>query len=282
MIDGIMSHWYMMQKLYIQGTGGDDSAVQPVDEWTNLHFIRAFEWNDVSLSSTGNMTFRWNQIEYFVIKDAASMTHLFLDISTPLPLKYLSLSWSGIEEISELFCLQNQLVVFHLYMESMLSIPHCISDIKSLKALWIESCVYLVDFPLSIFSLPNLIELSLHQSNIEYQDLITYNIPEDMQNDTQGVELWFDDNFRFNIERTDYWFQSPICDSNYSELPSGLANFVNVTCSAYNPCMADGVIDLTEQYCPTRVLGKQTQFLIFFHFQVISTGPVSFCPQLPR
>ena len=130
-------------------------------------------------------------------------------------------------------------------------VPHCVADMTSLKAIWIDVCPDLTDIPLSMFKMPNLLELSLFTGSISYESLIEYNVPEEMQNDTDAVDQWFEENFAFNLNQTDYWFDGhPLCDSDdRSALPGSLQSMLNVTCGSLN-CSSAGIA-----FCPPRKQG---------------------------
>jgi len=101
---------------------------------------------------------------------------------------------------------------------------------------------------------PNLLELSLFNGNIEYQSLIEYNVPENIQNDTDAVDQWFDDNFKFNPNQTDFWFvRHPINDENITGLPVSLQSFFNAIDFSDDPCSDSYVV--TESFCAPRKLG---------------------------
>merc|ERR1712176_1298811 len=96
--------------------------------------------------------------------------------------------------------------------------------------------------PLSIFNLPQLKLLSLFKGSIDYQRILDYNLPKDIDsNDTMAVHDWFDDNFLYSADVDYYLSLNPICEEFVEEmdlLPFNLLVFLNQTgvCDyRYNP-----------------------------------------------
>ena len=133
-------------------------------------------------------------------------------------LKYFSIATSFISDFPIELCNLTQLEIMEFkWSFELKSIPHCIGNLKSLKQFFCDVCPELKDIPLGLFHLPELRDLSLFQSSIEYMDLLNYNLPSPLNfiNNTI-INAWFNDAFNWNND-TDYWFQlTPICQTQLS------------------------------------------------------------------
>ena len=155
-------------------------------------------------------------------------------------------------------CFLNDLRILRISYENIVSIPHCLSNLNQLEVIWIDITLLLTDVPISIFNLPNLIEFSLFNGLVSYQSLIEYNLPEDIWNDTDAVNQWFDDYFEFDIVRTDYWFSlHPLSEEIRTDLPQSLQTFLNRSGS-------DDFCPISDiEYCPPRLLVWTVLFVLY-------------------
>ena len=184
------------------------------------------------------------------------MSQIPLDFSSADNLKYLSLRYNLISEIPEDICSLRQLNIMEIEFEAIESVPHCVGSMNQLKAIWIENCFYLTDIPLSMFNLPDLLELSLYFGDIDYHNLIEYNVPEDINNDTDAVDQWIDDNFIFDFDRIDYWLsRHPICNDNRSGIAVSVQRFLNGTCDVEDLCADAAESNIDTDFCAPRKLG---------------------------
>ena len=96
-----------------------------------------------------------------------------------------------------------------LHWDLIESVPFCVGDLVKLKQLLFDVDIELKYIPLSIFNLPELRDLSLFQLDISYNNLLTYNLPQDIDdNDTDATNAWFNDNFKWNpLDQTNYWLR---------------------------------------------------------------------------
>merc|ERR1712137_794144 len=100
----------------------------------------------------------------------------------------------------------------------------------ALQAIWIENCISLNHVPIDMFNLPNLIELSLFNGNIYFDDLVEYNVPENNWNDTEAVNQYFDRHLQYNLDHTQYWIaEIPIYEEDWTDFPDSLRAFLNQT-----------------------------------------------------
>jgi len=253
-MEGVMSHWTMLEKLKTTGDGGDSTAVHSVDSWSNIPHLKAFEWNDALVSNAEYGVIQWPALEYLSIGFTLFLTQMPMDFGSSPYLKYLSFSGMYLEEIPDAICSLDKLSIIHIEFEEISVIPHCIGTMTQLKAIWIDNCILLKYIPMAIFNLPNLLELSLYRGNISFSSLIEYNVPDDIKNDTQAVNQWFDDNFHFESNHTDYWlFRQPINDMNITELPLSLQTFLTTANYGDGACSDSFVV--TQSQCPPRLLG---------------------------
>ena len=146
---------------------------------------------------------------------------------------------NGLNAISDTVCSSPDLKVLHLWEElQIIAVPHCLGNMTSLQAIWIDYCPSLRYIPLSLFSLPNLVELSLYHLNITHHALLEYN-------DVNEVAT------NYRSEQTKYWFSlNPICDENQSAFSSDLTSFLSLNDSC-TPGYGLGY----ERVCPMRLVG---------------------------
>ena len=256
-IQNALEHWMMIEKFRTRGTGSDNEQVhrlQPTEH--RCPHLKAFEWSDASISSEMYGVLSWESLEYLSFIDTSLMQQLPIDLALSPKLKYLKTSLNGLQSIPEDICKLHQLRALELDGESMESIPLCLGEMTQLKALWVDACLQLTDVPLSIFNLPDIIELSLFNANIDYLSLLAFNIPDGMvTNDTEAIHEWFADHFHPNsLEDTTFWMSlNAICYEDDDVFPLKLREFVRATCTG-NPC-ADERGDVEAQFCTPRQLG---------------------------
>ena len=140
-----------------------------------------------------------------------------------------------------------------MYREwDVISIPHCIENVRNLKVFVLDFLIYLEDVPLSIFNLPKLKICSLYLSSLSYDSFLGHNVPSNISlNDTESVNEWMEMHFvHLDMDDTEYWLSdSLICDEDNSSFPSQFADFVEIACQYPIDFKADNVL------CPPWRLG---------------------------
>eukprot|EP01083_Nonionella_stella_P081792 225519_1 len=252
---GMLEHWTALEKF---STTGSEQAyfvdhTLSASMFKAVH-MKAFEWKHAQITLVEDGISSWNKLEYLRFEETNQM-ELPSDFHKLKELKYLSL-----QVFDEQICALRQLQVLQIQWASMRSIPFCISDLQSLNELLIDVNFELTDVPISIFSLPNLIDLSLFLSGFTYHHLLAYNLPQNISiNDTINANQWFNDHFVWNDpHQTSYWLaQTPICEENIWELPWKLQLFINETNACYYPCQNDqsNSLDLSTPLCMPMLFG---------------------------
>jgi len=254
-MEGVMARWYMMEKMKTTGNGGTVSQSHRFNSSVRLQFLKAFEWADTAIDHNESGSLQWGNLEYLVLTTTRLLRRFPLDLSYSNKLQFLSLTQSGLRAIPESICSLNQLKILHFSDELYLSsVPHCVGDLVQLQAIWIDKG-FLVDVPLSLFSLPNLKELSLYNNEIDFESLLEYNLPSNL---TLDESQWFAEHFAFDDRRTSYWISmNPICDENMTAFPPKLVSFLNLdtACPVGNPCSLDIGNGVADEFCPPRLLG---------------------------
>eukprot|EP01084_Bolivina_argentea_P029527 54833_1 len=201
-----------------------------------LH-MKAFEWKNIKIDRIDNNISSWKRLEYLKFEQCSFVHNIPNAFAKLKEMKYLSFRENGLNSFPESICNLTQLKVLELYAETqIISIPHCVSNLRELNQLVIDVCFNLKYIPLSIFSLPKLIVLTLFKDSITYQSLLEYNLPSNSMNwSTLRVSEWVNDNFNpHNYNQTEYWMSSnPICDEKTAQLPSKLQHFLNNTCDYF-------------------------------------------------
>ena len=139
-------------------------------------------------------------------------------------------------------------------------IPECIGNLTSLKQILCDICERISTIPSGLFNLPNLKDLSLFRTNINYIDIIDDILPSNINrsNNTQ-IETWFNDNFEVNSD-TDFWFQlTPICENDTTNvsIPDILGQFIQNTAKCEYGCnyQSDFFQEFSD-YCSPRDFGN--------------------------
>ena len=135
------------------------------------------------------------------------------------------------------------------------SIPHCVGEMDTLRILLIDRVPSLTNVPISILSLPEVVLLSVTNSDVDYQDILRYNLPEDIDtNDIVLVNQWMDSNFKYNnANDTEYWWSySAICEQNLSNVSVSLLEFLEISCQY--PIEVEGTINF-EGTCAPYMIG---------------------------
>eukprot|EP01083_Nonionella_stella_P106357 306791_1 len=225
---GMLQNWFMLEKFRTKG------GLQPGVEITmdtslyKARNMKAFEWSYYNIIVNQEGISNWDQLEYLKFEEVTDLQFSSNDIGELKQLKQLSLISTGLREFPEAICDMTHLDVLQIRLNFIASVPHCIRNLTHLEQLVIDSSQTLVNIPLSMFSLPNLYDLSLYSSSITYVDLISYNLDgTDIDiNDTEEINEWFDTSFKWNPHTT-YWLQrTPLCDENLSDMPTGFADFM--------------------------------------------------------
>eukprot|EP01083_Nonionella_stella_P106358 306793_1 len=225
---GMLQNWFMLEKFRTKG--GKQVGVEVTMD-TSLYKARnmkAFEWSYYNIIVNQEGISNWDQLEYLKFEEVTDLQFSSNDIGELKQLKQLSLISTGLREFPEAICDMTHLDVLQIRLNFIASVPHCIRNLTHLEQLVIDSSQTLVNIPLSMFSLPNLYDLSLYSSSITYVDLISYNLDgTDIDiNDTEEINEWFDTSFKWNPHTT-YWLQrTPLCDENLSDMPTGFADFM--------------------------------------------------------
>ena len=157
------------------------------------------------------------------------MSQIPVDLASSPLLKFMKFEFNDLHSISDEICALGQLDILSISYEPITSIPRCVGTMNSLEAIWLDVCPQLREIPLTMFHLPHLRELSVFNGNIDFQSLVEYNVPEAVRNGTEAVEEWFDANFIFNSNETEYWLLlQPINDQNTADFPVSLQKFLNL------------------------------------------------------
>ena len=253
-MSGALNHWYMLEKLKTEGVGGDATQSIQLTASINSPFLRVFEWRDATIDSNGTTISSWHLLEFLLISGTPLMGRLPVSLRDSNQIKYLSLAHNGLLELSPAICNLHQLDVLNIENEYLLSsLPSCLGELTQLRVLWLDFLTVSA-VPFTLFSLPNLIELSMYNGNLNYNSMLTYNFPS-FANDTQAIGAWFDQIFAPRYDDANYWLSlNPICDNFQNDMyPSALVSFLNVSCTD-NLCAVDGGRILGD-FCAPRLLG---------------------------
>eukprot|EP01084_Bolivina_argentea_P029526 54832_1 len=142
-----------------------------------LH-MKAFEWKNIKIDSIDNSIYNyWKGLKF---EQCSFEDNIANDFSKLKEIKYLSFRETNLNGFPLSICNLTQLHVLDFYTEmQIISIPHCISNLRELNQLIVDACFSLKNIPLSIFELPKLKLLTLFKGSITYQSLLQYNIPND-------------------------------------------------------------------------------------------------------
>eukprot|EP01083_Nonionella_stella_P228385 809438_1 len=218
--------------------------------------MKAFEWTTAKISCIERGISRWDQLEYFKLKDATIPFGIPNDFGGLTSMKYLSFENNGLNTVPDSICDLTKLQVLDIQMEHEIeSLPMCISNLMELKQLIMDNCLFLQGVPLSVFKLSNLVTLSLFHGSITSQSLIQYNndsIPDDVdQNNTDATRQWLTDTFVIAPNIKEFHLSlNPICKDT-SVFGVELREFIDASCDY--PCHLTDHIE--NEFCPPRLLG---------------------------
>eukprot|EP01084_Bolivina_argentea_P093119 167505_1 len=238
-LNSMLTHWHMLQKFK---TSGDIDINNHnfifKSSMFNALYMTAFEWNDKHFHIIENGISKWSNLQYLKL-ESNGITKLPNDFYKLNQMRYLIFIQTGLTHFDEQICNLTQLLLLEMQREFKIeTIPHCISNLKLLNALFIDSSYELINIPLSIFNLPNVFELSFYNGNINYNNLLSYNLPNNISiNNTYAINKYFDDTFYWN-NNTNYWLVfNPICNNiNNISLPIKLQSFMNANVKCNHLC----------------------------------------------
>ena len=128
----------------------------------------------------------------------------------------------------------------------------------------LNGCVELSSFPISLFGLPKLRELSLWKDSITIENVLKFNDIINMTDITditdnitdKYIDNYFDNNFKWNPNADYYLSLNPICnDSIRHFLPITFQSFLNQTQACYYPCKPDSSVSFRSLFCPANLYG---------------------------
>eukprot|EP01083_Nonionella_stella_P052304 138820_1 len=226
LLSHMLQHWTMLEKFQ-----SVDSESSFSEEYTFLPsmvtapFLKAFEWQFAVIELPSNVY--WPSLNYLNFEETSMEQQLPLNLHELTKLKYISLKFTQLQAFPQGICNLTQLEVLEMEHNYISEIPHCVGDLTSLKVFTMDVTLYLKNVPLSIFSLPDLYWLSLFKGDINYLDLLLYNLPHIDPNDTGAVNDWFDANFDWNGNQTDYYLQfNSICEEVTDAFPNKWKQFI--------------------------------------------------------
>eukprot|EP01083_Nonionella_stella_P194517 717417_1 len=225
---GMLQTWFMLEKFRTYEVSDNSWEVQITldPSMFKAKNMKAFEWRYCNIVLNQHGISNWKQIQYLKFESIKALAFTADDIGQLNHLKQLSLFETGVRQFSEQICNMTNLEIlqfrWNIHLE-VTSVPHCISNLRSLKQLSIDGEIHLVDVPLSMFGLPQLLELTLFHASVSYDTLIEYNVD---TNDSNQINDWLDTNFKWN-EDTVYWLQrNPICQEDTNSMHSKIASFL--------------------------------------------------------
>eukprot|EP01083_Nonionella_stella_P228386 809465_1 len=255
-LQNMLQHWFMLEKVKTTGSEREYIRTRITSSMFLARNIKAFEWTNSKIDCIEKGISNWKQLEYLKFGEISLVYELPNDFGGLTSLKYLSFDNNGLQTFPRSICNLTRLEVLNIFLETkMVTIPNCISNLTQLKELVIDNCALLENVPFPIFSLPNLVTLSLFHGQISWQSFVEYNAPNDTDtNDTFAITEWII-NSEFKISASIqkiYLSINPICDvTNASWFPIQLhAAFNEESCSYM--CDTDGY----DHFCPPRLLGN--------------------------
>ena len=233
-VEGLMSHWKMLQKLRLDGNEGMRSEVKMsfTEEMVTGKHMKAFRWTVLEIESFPNGT-TWNQLEFLYIRDTLAMDHNFWNQLRQLhSLRYLALYQSGVTEMPTTICSLTHLEILLVQAELQVdSVPDCLDQLRSLKVLILDAMPFVTSVPLSALTLPHLKTFSAFRNDLSWHSLLDHNLPADIdRNDTESVGEWLNENFIFRDDADYYLSLNPICFENVSFLSPRISEFMNKAC----------------------------------------------------
>eukprot|EP01083_Nonionella_stella_P168520 569140_1 len=256
LLTAALNHFVMLEKFRSISHFGSSTSINS-SMYKAVH-MKAFELTHTKILAFDEGISSWSRLEYLKFDNSQITEALPDDFGQLKELIYLSFTETYLQFFPESICNLTKLQVLELFQEPQIeSIPHCISQLTSIKQLVFDICVSLQDIPISIFNLPNMATLSLFKGFVDYESLLQYNAPSEINlNDSDASLSWFESNFRFNAF-TQYWLSlNPICNDNTSEYPMTLRNMLlrNKTCE-YSCEIDTTELESFDSFCPPRLLG---------------------------
>eukprot|EP01083_Nonionella_stella_P016728 46723_1 len=235
-----LHRWHMLEKFHTAGTiDVPQTGLDVTSSFYKSVHMKAFDWRDIYITDVEDGISAWNEMEYLAFVETQWITRLPADFGQLHSIQYLYLEKTGLSEIGNTFCDLKQLRVLQIKYELKIdSIPHCIATLRKLLAIWID-VTSLTKIPLELFNLPQLLQLSLFNGNIDYDHLIDYN--------NESLEI------SFNSNTTAWLTWNPICDE-IQLLPPALQTVFNKSCEPH-PCGLYSSWYYENNFCPPRLLG---------------------------
>eukprot|EP01083_Nonionella_stella_P303474 1050693_1 len=260
LLDGIMRNWYMLEKFSTQGSENDISSTDLYTFGSNNMYnkrkMKVFSWISIPVQGMDEGISAWSELEYFHIENTNNIHSLPSDFVNLRSLKYFRSTLGGLVGFPKQLCALTELRVLQIDWDVIESVPHCVAEkLLHLQHFLLNGCVGLSSFPLSLFALPHLLEVSLWHESITFEDVLSFNNITNISN--KSLELYFDTNFEWNEDATYYLSLNPICDNqNRSELPTKLQTFLegqtcHYPCASDDSQMRDGIFF----YCPPHIIG---------------------------
>ena len=127
-MEGVMTHWTMLEKMKSSGDGGDSIAEHTVTAEWDAPFLKAIEWNDAYIAASDYGVVQWPALEYLVFTATYHMGQLVVDLTASPTLKCLALKKNAINDLTDDICTLRKLSVLSIYIELIKSVAHCIEE----------------------------------------------------------------------------------------------------------------------------------------------------------
>eukprot|EP01083_Nonionella_stella_P017682 49529_1 len=256
-LTGALRNWNMLEKFSSAKVEGEYSEQYIITESeVNAPFLKAFEVQFAQLLLPEDIS-GWNKLNYLKLEENG-LDMLPNSASAFTQMKYLSIINNPLTTFPTAVCEWIHLEILEIqWTQNITIVPECISELKSLKQILLDGAFGLNLLNLSIFNLPDLYDLSLFRSSLNYIDLLEYNLPITIElNDTLAIDAWFNETFAWN-SNADFWFQlTPICDEPV-DLPSKLQIFVDDVAKCDYNCTWESTSDfrVDQDFCIPLLLG---------------------------
>eukprot|EP01084_Bolivina_argentea_P154084 268632_1 len=246
-LNSLLSKWFMLEKFK---TSHDATGVVYQLNATHLKAIKmkAFEWNYAKLSYIDDKLSEWKSLEYFKLEETLVLNALPSGFKQLTLMKLINFAETGLLEFPTQICYFKELLVLQFSFELNLnSIPFCVGKLENLIQFIIDNSVGLVDIPIQVFNFKNILEFSLFNADITYDNILSYNNITDLKS--------FDLQWNTDPGIKYYLAGTSICDDDISSMHSSFQNFIQSTDCCHQDCDYNNKTSAADSFCSPVVYG---------------------------